>query len=305
MEPFARDEVVISPGLKAMIWNVMSALLDPGDEVIFADPSYPAYWSCASYLQAKAVPVPLLERTNFSLDLDELAARISPKTKVLILNSPHNPTGGVLNRPDLETIAELAMRHDITVVSDEIYSRNIYGGEFVSIASLPGMRERTIVLDGFSKAYAMTGWRLGYALMPAPIARVVTLLGQNNYSCVASFVQDAGIAALEGPDDSVVSMVSEFEKRRDAIVAGLNAIDGISCNTPDGAFYVFPNVTGITADDRKLASFFLEDAGVAALGGSCFGEHGRGFMRFSYAASPLQIENALERIRAALPRFRT
>jgi aspartate/methionine/tyrosine aminotransferase len=301
---FARDEVVISPGLKALIWNVMSALLDPGDEVIFADPSYPAYWSCASYLQAKAVPVPLLERTNFSLDLDVLAASISPKTKVLILNSPHNPTGGVLNRPDLETIAELAIRHDITVVSDEIYSRNIYGGEFVSIASLPGMRERTIVLDGFSKAYAMTGWRLGYAVLPAPIARVVTLLGQNNYSCVASFVQDAGIAALEGPDDSVVSMVSEFEKRRDAIVAGLNAIDGISCNTPDGAFYVFPNVTAITPDDRKLASFFLEDAGVAALGGSCFGEHGRGFMRFSYAASPVQIESALERIRTALPRFR-
>jgi aspartate aminotransferase len=181
MQPFTREEVVVSPGLKSMIWNVMAALLDPGDEVIYADPAYPAYESAGSYLQAAAVPIALLERNNFALDLDQLAARMSSRTKVLILNSPHNPTGGVLNRPDLETIAELAIRHDVTVISDEIYSRNLYGGEFFSIAALPGMRERTIVLDGFSKAYAMTGWRLGYALMPAHIARVVALLAQNTY----------------------------------------------------------------------------------------------------------------------------
>jgi len=301
--PFARDEVVVSPGLKPMIWNILSALVDPGDEVVYADPAYPAYESAASYLQAKAVTVNLLERNNFALDLDELAARLSDRTKVLILNSPHNPTGGVLNRPDLETIAELAIRHDVTVISDEIYSRNLYGGEFYSIAALPGMRERTIVLDGFSKAYAMTGWRLGYALMPAPIARIVALLAQNTYSCTATFVQVAGIAALEGPDDEVVAMVEEFRRRRDAIVAGLNAIPGITCNTPDGAFYVFPNVSQIARDDKKLASFLLEEGGIAGLGGSCFGAAGAGFMRFSYAASLETIDRGLERIRTALPRF--
>jgi len=303
MEPFTRDEVVVSPGLKSMIWNIMAALLDPGDEVIYADPAYPAYESSASYLQAAAVPIALLERNNFALDLEQLAARMSSRTKVLILNSPHNPTGGVLNRPDLETIAELAIRHDVTVISDEIYSRNLYGGEFFSIAALPGMRERTIVLDGFSKAYAMTGWRLGYALMPAHIARVVALLAQNTYSCTATFVQYAGIAALEGPDDSVVEMVAEFARRRDKIVAGLNAIPGISCNTPDGAFYVFPNVSAITRDDKKLAAFLLEEGGVAGLGGSCFGAAGAGFMRFSYAASLEKIDLGLERIRTTLPRF--
>ncbi|MFY9779247.1 MAG: pyridoxal phosphate-dependent aminotransferase [Candidatus Baltobacteraceae bacterium] len=303
LPPFEREQVVVSPGLKPLIWNVLSVLLDPGDEVVFADPAYPAYAGCASYLQAKAVPVPLLERTNFRLDLERLAAAVSDRTKVLILNSPHNPTGGVLTREDLGTIAELAIRHDVTVVSDEIYSRNLYGSQFSSIATLPGMLERTILLDGFSKAYAMTGWRLGYGVMPAPIARAVTLLGQNNYSCTTTFVQYAGIAALEGPDEPVQAMVAEFRTRRDAIVSGLNAIPGITCKSPDGAFYVFPNVSAITPDDRKLASFLLEEAGVAALGGSCFGEAGRGFMRMSYAASLEEIGEALIRIRSALPRF--
>ena len=202
--PFARDEVVVSPGLKPLIWNVLSALLDPGDEILFADPAYPAYAGVSAYLQAKAVPIPLLEATDFRLDLDMLAAKMSYRTKVLVLNSPHNPTGGVLTRADLETIAELALRHDVTVVSDEIYSRNIYDGSFFSILALDGMRERTILLDGFSKAYAMTGWRLGYGIMPRDIAKIVALLGQNNYSCTTTFVQDAGIAALEGPDDDVL-----------------------------------------------------------------------------------------------------
>lgn len=300
---FAPDEVVVSPGLKPLIWNVLCALIDPGDEVVFADPAYPAYASCTSYLQAKAVPVPLLERTGFRLDLDELAAKMSSRTKVLILNSPHNPTGGVLTRADLETIAELAMRYDVTVVSDEIYSRNVYGAEFFSIAALPGMRERTIVLDGFSKAYAMTGWRLGYGIMPAPIARAVALMGQNTYSCTTSFVQLAGIEALQGPDEPVQAMVDEFRKRRDTIVAGLNALPGVRCATPDGAFYVFPNISGITPDDRMLGSFFLEEAGVAALGGSYFGAAGRGYLRMSYATSFEHIGLALDRMRTALAKF--
>lgn len=301
--PFARDEVVVSPGLKPLIWNVMSALLDPGDEVIFADPAYPAYAAASAYLQAKAVPIPLLEATNFRLDLDMLAAKMSARTKVLILNSPHNPTGGVLTASDLETIADLAIRHDVTVLADEIYSRNIYSGEFVSIARFDGMRERTIILDGFSKAYAMTGWRLGYGVMPAPIAKIVALLGQNNYSCTATFVQEAGIAALHGPDEPIRAMVAEFKVRRDAIVAGLNSLPGVTCKRPDGAFYVFPNVGAITDDDVALASFLLEDAHVAGLGGSCFGEAGRGHLRFSYANSLEAIETAIARMRAALPRF--
>jgi aspartate/methionine/tyrosine aminotransferase len=301
--PFERDEVVVSPGLKPLIWNVLSALLDPGDELVFADPAYPSYAAAAAYLQAVPVPVPLLESTDFRLDLDRLAAAVSAKTKVLVLNSPHNPTGGVLTRDDLETIAALAMKYDVTVVSDEIYSRNLYGSEFFSIAALPGMRERTIVLDGFSKAYAMTGWRLGYGIMPAQIARTVTLLGQNTYSCTATFVQDAGVAALGGDDRPVQAMVDEFRARRDRIVAGLGSLPGVTCKVPQGAFYVFPNVSAITNDDAGLAAFLLEEAGVAALGGSCFGAAGRGYMRFSYAASTADIDTAIERVRAVLPRY--
>jgi aspartate aminotransferase len=301
--PFARENVVISPGLKPLIWNVFAALLDPGDEVIFADPAYPAYAGGAAYLQAQATPIPLLESTGFRLDLDMLAARISPRTKVLALNSPHNPTGGVLTRSDLETIAELAIRNDVTVVSDEIYSRNVYGGDFFSIAALDGMRERTILLDGFSKAYAMTGWRLGYGIMPADIAKTVALIGQNNYSCTTTFVQEAGIAALEGPDEPVIAMIDEFRVRRDAIVAGLNSLPGVTCRIPDGAFYAFPNVSGVTSDDRRLASFFLEEAYVAALAGRGFGQAGRGYMRFSYANSLEKIDAAIERMRAVIPRY--
>jgi aspartate/methionine/tyrosine aminotransferase len=303
LPPYSRDEVVVSPGLKPMIWNVMCALLDPGDEVVFADPAYPSYASCAAYLQAKAVPVPLHESADFRLDLDELAANVSDRTKLLILNSPQNPTGGVLTRGDLERIAELAIRHDVTVLADEIYSRNLYDGSFASIAQFDGMRERTILLDGFSKAYAMTGWRLGYGVMPASIAKIVALVGQNNYSCTAAFVQEAGVAALEGPDEPVRAMVDEFRTRRDVIVAGLNSLPGVSCRTPLGAFYAFPNVSAITRDDRRLASFILEEAYVAALGGSCFGEAGRGYMRFSYANSLEAIESAIERMRVVLPRF--
>jgi aspartate aminotransferase len=303
IEPYDRSNVVVGPGAKPIIWNLLSALLDPGDEMLFADPAYPAYESCASYLGARPVPVPLLESKDFRLDLDELAAKITPKTKVLVINSPHNPTGGILTRSDLKTIADLALRNDLVVISDEIYSRNIYDAEFVSIAGLPGMRDRTIIIDGFSKAYAMTGWRLGYAIMPSDLARTVTLFNNNTFSCTTTFVQRAGIAALQGPDDAVKAMVDEFRKRRDAIVDGLNKLPGITCKRPEGAFYVFPNVSQITMDDRALASFFLEEAFVGSLGGSCFGAAGKGYVRFSYATSLGHIELALKRIGDALPRF--
>jgi aspartate aminotransferase len=303
LDTISRDEVVISPGLKILIWNVLLALLDAGDEIMYADPAYQSYSNGAAYLQARALPIRLLEETNFRLDLDELAAKISDRTKVLVLNFPHNPTGGVLTRDDLERIAELCIKHDVIVVSDEIYSRNIYDRPFVSIASLPGMRERTIILDGFSKAYAMTGWRLAYGVMPAAIARDVILINNNTFSCTATFVQHAGIAALQGPDEPTQAMVAEFRRRREAIVRGLNSLPGFHCPTPAGAFYAFPNVKAITHDDKKLASFLLEEGSVAAIGGSCFGEAGRGYMRFSYANSLENINLAIERMREALPRF--
>ena len=303
LAPYDRSNVVVGPGAKPIIWNLLSALLDPGDEMIYADPAYPAYESCASYLGATPVPVPLLERKNFRLDLDELASKITPKTRLLVINSPHNPTGGVLTREDLTVIAELADRHDLLVVSDEIYSRNIYDAEFVSIASLPGMRERTVIIDGFSKAYAMTGWRLGYAVMPPALSRMVTLFNNNTFSCTATFVQRAGIAALTGPDEPVVAMVDEFRKRRDALVKGLNALPGITCTMPEGAFYAFPNVSKITNDDKALASFFLEEGHIGSLGGSCFGPAGRGYVRFSYATSIGHIALALDRLAAVLPTF--
>ncbi len=302
--PFAQNNVVVGPGCKPLIWNTLSALLNPGDEMVYADPAYPAYASCASYLGAVPVPVALHEETNFRLDLDELASKITSRTKVLVVNSPHNPTGGILTRSDLETIADLAIRHDLLVISDEIYSRNLYGTPFFSILSVDGMRERTILIDGFSKAYAMTGWRLGYVVAPPEIAKSVTLLANNSYSCVTAFVQRAGIAALTGPDEPIQAMVEQFHVRRDAFVRGLSALPGVSCQTPEGAFYVFPNFSRYTTDDKRMASYLLEDAGVACVGGTCFGAAGKGFVRFSYAAGLDDLTMAVERIREALPRFK-
>jgi len=304
IDPFTRENVVVAPGAKPIIWNVLSAILDPGDELVYCDPAYPAYASCASYLQAKATPVPLLESKNFRLDLDELQARVSGKTKALMINSPHNPTGGVLERSDLEVIAELAHRYDFLVIADEIYSRNFYEREFASIAELPGMRERTIIVDGFSKAYAMTGWRLGYAIMPQALTPVVTLFNNNTFSCVASFVQMAGIAALTGPDEPVKAMNEIFRSRRDRLVNGLKKIPNLSCTMPEGAFYAFPNVSRFTRDDKALAQFLLHEAGVACLGGSCFGKAGEGYVRFSYAASLDDIDLALAKLSEFLPRYR-
>ncbi|TAM75274.1 pyridoxal phosphate-dependent aminotransferase [bacterium] len=298
------ENVIVGPGGKPVIWCILSALLNPGDEMIYADPAYPAYASAAGYLGASAVPVPLLESRDFRLDLDALTAKIGPRTKVIVINSPHNPTGGVLTRSDLERIAELAQRHDLLVISDEIYSRNLYDSEFLSIASLPGMLERTIIVDGFSKAYAMTGWRLGYAAMPKEIARAVTLFLNNTVSCTTAFVQMAGIAALTGPDDAVIHMNEEFRKRREVLIGGLNAIPGISCVMPQGAFYAFPNITQITPDEKRLAHFLLEEAGVATLAGTAFGAAGAGYIRLSYANSIENLKLALTRIGEALPKFK-
>jgi aspartate/methionine/tyrosine aminotransferase len=220
IEPFRRENVVVAPGAKPAIWNTLAALLDPGDELIYADPAYPAYASAAGYLGAQPIPVALREDKNWRLDLDELAAKITPRTKVVVVNSPHNPTGGVLTRDDLQTIADLSQRHGFLVLADEIYSRNIYGPGFASITQCAGMRDRTIIIDGFSKAYAMTGWRLGYAILPAALAQTVTLFANNTYSCVAPFVQHAGIAALHGPDEPVIAMNETFRTRRDALVHG-------------------------------------------------------------------------------------
>ena len=304
LEPaYGLQNVVVGAGAKPIIWNLLAALLDPGDELVYADPAYPAYASAAGYLEAKAIPVHLLESRNWRLDLDELAAKVGPKTKAVVINSPHNPTGGVLLREDLERIAELAHRHDFLVISDEIYSRNRYVDYFHSISQLDGMRERTIIIDGFSKAYAMTGWRLGYCIAPEEIAKTVTLFNNNTFSCVATFVQRAGIAALTGDDAPVLRMNEIFRERRDAIVAGLNSIPGVSCTLPEGAFYAFPNVSKIASDDKHLARWLLENAGVACLGGSSFGPAGAGYLRFSYAASLEDIGWALDQLREALPRY--
>ncbi len=303
--PYTAANVTISPGAKPIIWNILSAILDPGDEFVYFDPAYPAYASASSYLQANTVRIPLHEERDWRMDLEELAARVSDKTKAVMINSPHNPTGGVLLRSDLERIAELANKHNFLVIADEIYSRNFYfDSEYVSIAALPGMQERTIIVDGFSKAYAMTGWRLGYAIMPEDLCKAVTLFNNNTFSCVTSFVQKAGIEALLGPDAAVREMNDIFRQRRDKLVNGLNALPGVRCTLPEGAFYAFPNVSQITTDDKKLASFILEEAGVACGGGSSFGPAGKGYLRFSYAASLADIDYALHQLGEYLPKFK-
>ncbi len=304
VEPFSAENVVVSPGAKPVIWNILSAILSPGDEFVYFDPAYPAYASCANYLGAKVVPIPLHEEKNWRMDLDELERRVCENTRAVMINSPHNPTGGVLTKGDLERIAHLAKKHDFVVIADEIYSRNFYETSFSSIVTIPGMRERTIIVDGFSKAYAMTGWRLGYAIMPAQLAKIVTLFNNNTFSCVTTFVQQAGIAALLGPDEPVREMNEIFRRRRDRLVNGLNGISGVSCTMPEGAFYAFPNVKKITPHDKALATFLLQEGGVACLGGSAFGAAGNGYLRFSYAASLEDIDYALEQMRRCIPLFK-
>ncbi len=284
------EHVCVVPGGKPIIFFPMLALIEAGDEVLYPNPGFPIYESMIRYLGGVPVPLPLVEERGFSLDLDILKAKLSPRTKMVVLNSPQNPTGGILPREDLAEIARLVRDRDLIVLSDEIYSRILYDGCFYSIASFDGMLEKTILLDGFSKTYAMTGWRIGYGVMPEWLAAAVTRLMVNSNSCTASFTQRAALEALRGPQESVDRMVAEFRRRREVIVRGLNRIPGFRCHPPGGAFYAFPNIAGTGWKSQDLADFLLEKAGVAALSGSSFGSFGEGYIRFSYATSLENIE---------------
>jgi aspartate/methionine/tyrosine aminotransferase len=290
------EEVVVVPGGKPIIFFTILALVEDGDEVIYPNPGFPIYESMINYVGAKAVPIRLREELDFRLDVNELSGLINDRTKLIILNSPQNPTGGVLEEEDIEAIAKAIGDRDIMVLTDEIYSRLIFEGEHHSIMSIDGMKERCILLDGFSKTYAMTGWRMGYGVMRTDLATQVARLMTNSNSCTASFTQIAGIEALRGPQDSVEKMCAEFKKRRDVMVSGLNEINGFSCLLPKGAFYVFPNIKEAGWRSKKLADALLEDAGVAALSGTAFGDFGEGYLRFSVANSIENIEKALDRV---------
>ena len=292
------DEVVIVPGGKPIIFFSILALAEDGDEIIYPNPGFPIYESMINYVGAKAVPIRLREELDFRLDVDEFASLINDRTKLVIVNSPHNPTGGVLEKKDIDAIAHAIGDRNIMVLSDEIYSQLIFEGEQHSIMSIDGMKERTILLDGFSKTYAMTGWRMGYGVMRADLATHISRLMTNSNSCTASFTQIAGVEALRGSQKSVDAMRAEFKKRRDVMVAGLNKIKGFSCRVPHGAFYVFPNITKTGWPSKKLADALLEDAGVAGLSGTAFGDFGEGYLRFSVANSIENIEKALDRIDA-------
>ena len=290
------EEVVVVPGGKPIIFFTILTLIDEGDEVIYPNPGFPIYESMIHYVGGKAVPIRLREDKDFSLDVAELAPLITDRTKLIILNSPHNPTGGVMPRRDVEQVAKIIGDRNILVLSDEIYSRLLFEGEHFSIMSAPGMQERTILLDGFSKTYAMTGWRMGYGVMRADLAGHITRLMTNSNSCTASFTQMAGVEALRGDQSSVDHMCGEFKRRRDVFVAGLNKIKGFSCRMPHGAFYVFPNITKTGWKSKPLADALLEQAGVAALAGTAFGGFGEGYLRFSVANSLENLQQALERI---------
>ncbi len=294
------SQVMVTPGAKPIMFFCILALAEAGDEVIYPNPGFPIYESMIDFVGATPVPIRLREERGFRFDLDELREKVSPRTKMIIINSPHNPTGGTLTREDLEAIASLAIENDIMVLSDEVYEKIIYEGEHFSIASLPGMQERTILLNGFSKTYAMTGWRLGYGVMPEGLLEHVNRLMINSNSCTATFTQYAGIEALVGPQEDVSRMVAAFRERRDTIVKGLNSIPGIRCFNPKGAFYVFPNIEGTGIESKELQKYLLDEAGVACLPGTSFGAYGQGFLRLSYANSLENIRWALERIREAL-----
>ncbi len=299
------DNIVVTPGGKPIMFFVILALLEAGDEAIYPNPGFPIYESMINFTGATAVPAPILEANDFALDVAGLEALITERTKLLIINSPSNPTGGVLNRDEIARIAELAVKHDLIVLADEIYAEILFEGEHVSIATMPGMAERTIILDGFSKTYAMTGWRLGYGAMPEEFAKVVANLMVNSNSCTNMATQRAGLEALTGPQDDVVKMVDAFRNRRSLIVDGLNAIDGITCKLPKGAFYVFPNITGTGMQSKPFADYLLQEHGVAALSGTAFGSFGEGYLRLSYANSEENLTRALERIEAAVAGVQT
>jgi aspartate aminotransferase len=296
--PVDRSQVVVTPGGKPVMSYAITALIGEGDEAIIPDPGFPIYASMTTFVGGVPVALPIRQTDGFGFDLDRLESLISPRTRLIVLNSPANPTGGVLTRAELERIAELAIAHDLAVLTDEIYGRIVYEGEHISIASLPGMAERTVVLDGFSKAYAMTGWRLGYGIVPPSAVDAFERLVINSFSCVSTFSQIAAVEALTGPQDAVDAMVREFRARRDLIVDGLNSIPGISCLRPSGAFYVFPDVTGTGMSGVEFADRALNEAGVSVLGGSAFGAEGGDHVRMSYANSQPRIAEALERLRS-------
>jgi aspartate/methionine/tyrosine aminotransferase len=294
--PVSSEEVVVVPGGKPIIFFTILALIDAGDEVLYPNPGFPIYESMINYSLGKAIPIPLREDRDFSVDVQELASLITDRTKLIILNSPHNPTGGVLTKKDILQIAEAIGDRNILILSDEIYSRLIYEGDHFSIMSVSGFKDRTILLDGFSKTYAMTGWRLGYGVMRPDLAIHISRLVTNSTSCTAGFTQIAGIEALQGDQSSVDKMSAEFKNRRDVFVAGLNKIRGFSCRVPKGAFYAFPNITKTGWPSKKLADALLEQAGVACLSGTAFGEYGEGYLRFSVANSLENLNKALARI---------
>ncbi len=295
---FKPDMVVVTPGAKPIMYYAIMAIVNPGDEVIYPNPGFPIYESAIELAGGTAVPLPLTEEKAFSFRIEDLRKLITPKTKMLIINSPQNPTGGILTQDDLKAISELAVKHDLWVLTDEIYGRVVYDGfQNYTIASYPGMMDRTIILDGFSKTYAMTGWRLGFGIMPKHLAEIVAKLQTNVASCTASFIQVAGIEALTGPQKWVDDVVEQFRRRRDLIVDGMNSIPGFHCHKPLGAFYVFPNITATGFDSRTLANRILNEAGVACLSGATFGKYGEGYLRFSYANSIENIEKAIDRIK--------
>jgi aspartate aminotransferase len=296
--PVDPSEVVITPGGKPVMFFAILALVEDGDEVLYPNPGFPIYDSMIRFVGGKEVPYGLREENDFDVNVDEILEKITDRTRLIILNSPHNPTGGVMTRNQIARLAKVLAEREIFVLSDEIYDRLIYGGEHSSIAQFPGMKEKSIILNGFSKTYAMTGWRMGYGVMRADLAQQMALLMVNSNSCTASFSQMAGVAALLGPQDSVTAMREEFHRRRAVIVEGLNRIPGFSCRQPQGAFYAFPNIRQTGKSSHALADALLNEAGVACLGGTAFGDRGEGYLRFSFANSVENIQKALERIEA-------
>jgi aspartate aminotransferase len=290
------ENVVITPGGKPVILFSLLALANPGEEVIYPNPGYPIYESVINFIGARAVPIKMREENKFRLDVDELISLITPKTRMIIINSPQNPTGSVLTHDDLKAIADIALKRDIYVLADEIYSQILYDGKHESITSFPGMTERTIILEGFSKTYAMTGWRVGYGVMPKDLAVQVAKLETNFNSCTTTFAQVAGIEALRGDQSAVRQMVSKFKDRRDIFLDGLNRIDGFNCHKPAGAFYLFPNISKFGIKSAEMEYRLMHEAGIAALSGTSFGAFGEGYIRFSYASSTANIKKALDKL---------
>ena len=301
--PIEAQQVVIGPGAKPALFFPTLALVRPGDEVIYPDPGFPTYAAMIEVAGGKALPVPLREEEDFSFDLEAFDRLLSERTRMIVLNSPSNPTGGVMPPSALEHIAAAALERDIWVLSDEIYARLVYEAPALSIAAIPGMAERTIICDGFSKTYAMSGWRLGYGIMPRALAERVELLLTHSVGCTASFTQIAGLEAVRGPQEQAEAVVKEYKSRRDALVRGLNEIPGVRCRTPQGAFYTFPNVTYFGRSAAWLAEYLLEEAGVALLPGTSFGKYGEGYLRLCFANSLENILRALEQIKAALEKL--